>query len=75
MLKYLPQQLTKSEILELVREIVVKLGTNSMKRWGKFCLSHCLKLWADQWVNSLVKNIIINKRLSFCWVFFDFKKL
>ena len=35
LLKYLPQQLTESEISELVRETVVELGTNSMKHMEK----------------------------------------
>jgi len=35
LLEYLPQQLTELEISELVRETVVKLGTNSMKHMEK----------------------------------------
>jgi len=35
LLEYLPQQLTESEISEVVRETVVKLGTNSMKHMEK----------------------------------------
>lgn len=40
LLEYLPQQLTESEISELVRETVVKLGANSMKHMEKLCLPY-----------------------------------
>lgn len=35
LLNYLPQQLSEEEICEIVRQAVIKVGTNSMKNMSK----------------------------------------
>ena len=61
LLEYLPQQLTELEISELVRETVVKLGTNSMKHMGKVmsALLHKVTRVADgKFVSQIVKEYL-----------------
>lgn len=63
LLKYLPKQLTENEIFELVKEVSIEVGANSMKDIGKLMSALVVKTKgrADgKLVNKIVKEYLNN---------------
>lgn len=63
LLRYLPKQLTENEIFELVKEVSIEVGANSMKDIGKLMSALMVKTKgrADgKLVNKIVKEYLNN---------------
>lgn len=63
LLRYLPKQLTENEIFELVKEVSIEVGANSMKDIGKLMSALVVKTKgrADgKLVNKIVKEYLNN---------------